>query len=407
MISFEEAQEIVRSQIPEPATERVALDEASGRFAAEAIQATFDLPRFTNSAMDGFAIRSADIQGSSRDNPVELDLVGTVVAGDPGDLDVGKGQCAQCMTGAPIPRGADAIAIVETTTGFSDSKRVSFFREYDVGANIRVRGEEVTAGADLIAPGVRLGAAEIGVSASFGHAHLTVTRRPKIAIFATGSELLEPGQPLRDGAIYNSNLYVLSDLVTRAGGDVICREVVPDDPASLESFLAKALDEADIVVSSGGVSMGKEDWIRRVLLSLGVEEHFWKVAQKPGKPLFFGGRAGTLFFGLPGNPVSCFIGFLLFVGPTLCRWMGHQPAAPISGTLTAPFPRDARRHRFLFGRSWHENGILLCAPTDKAGSHMLTSSLQANCILGAPPSPNCLEAGAVVDVRPIRSKLFG
>ena len=241
--------------------------------------------------------------------------------------------------------------------------------------------------------------AELGTMATFGYGEAQVYRNPRIALFATGDELVEPGRRLEPGEIYNSNLFVLSDLTTEQGANIMMHETIADDPNALKLFLSRALKECDVIISSGGVSMGKYDYVREIFSELGVEEHFWKVSQKPGKPLFFGTNSDTLIFGLPGNPVSCFIGFMEWVWPVLNMIMGGRDQELIPAILTTTFPRDRYKTRFLFGKAWFQEGHLVCAPSSKVGSHMLSSSLNANCIIRTDPGDSHLSAGRSVQLR--------
>lgn len=399
MISVQEAQKIIGEQVSGPLTETVLLADATDRILTEDIQASFPMPRFDNSAMDGFAVRAIDTKGASTESPVFLELVGVVPAGSPGLLEVGPGQCVQCMTGAPIPKGADAIVMVENSSGFDNGAMVRVFLEAKAGKHIRWQGEEIRGRDILIAKGTRITPAELGTLATFGFGEVSVFQRPRVAIFATGDELVEPGQDLQPGQIYNSNLFVLADLVKRAGAEVVYKQVIRDDPKSLRDFMDVALRECQLVISTGGVSMGRYDYVRKVLLELKVREHFWKVAQKPGKPLFFGTVGQTLIFGLPGNPVSAFIGFMEYVWSVIEHLSGIEPAGSIEAHLVDPFPREMKKHRFLFGKAWLEQGRWMCKPSVKLGSHMLTSGLEANCIIGVSPGNDTLKKGAVVTIR--------
>jgi molybdopterin molybdotransferase len=302
------------------------------------------------------------------------------------------------MTGAKIPDGADAIIMVEDSSGFSNTKTVQIMLEAFPGKHIRNRGEEIKEGEILIQKGTPITPSELGTCATFGYGNLSVFKKPKIAIFGTGDELVEPGSPLGEGQIYNSNLYVFSELANRADAEITMRNVIKDNKDSLRSFLSEALETCDIVISSGGVSMGKYDYVRDVFMELGVEEHFWKVAQKPGKPLFFGTGKNTLIFGLPGNPVSSYIGFMEWVWPVIHTLTGQREQEPITAILKKPFPREKVKYRFLFGKAWMENGQLVCEPSSKVGSHMLTSSLQTNCILGTAQGDGPLQPGESISV---------
>ncbi len=367
MIPFNKAKNIVQSHLFQLGNESVALNDSSGRILTEDMAASMPSPRFDNSAMDGFAVCAADTIGASQENPIELKMVSISSAGSPSDVMIGPGECAQCMTGAAIPKGADAIVMVEDTSGFTDNKIVQIMIETTPGKHIRMEGEEIKKG-DML------------------------------AIFGTGNELVEPGNTLEPGQIYNSNLYVFADLAQKAGAEVVMRDVIQDDKASLRHFLSDALDSCDVVISSGGVSMGRYDYVRDVFMELGVKEHFWKVAQKPGKPLFFGTGQDTLIFGLPGNPVSSYIGFMEWVWPALETIMGKNESEPLTGKLTESFPREPVKKRFLFGKVWIENGQLVCRPASKVGSHMLTSSLDANCILSADPEDSILNNGDKITI---------
>jgi len=393
MIQVQKAKSIIKDHIFPLEMENVPLGQAENRVLSQDVRATFPMPRFDNSAMDGFAARSVDIQGASQSHSVTLKVVGISSAGSPSELALGSGECIQCMTGAEIPAGADTVVMVEHTSGFSGSDSVQIFLETPPGKHIRKKGEEIREGDILISKATRITPSEIGTLATFGYGEFSVVKKPRIAIFGTGDELVEPGSKLRSGDIYNSNLYVFAELVEKIGGEVTMRNVIKDDKDALRSFLSRALNTCDVIISSGGVSMGRFDYVRDVFMELGVQEYFWKVAQKPGKPLFFGSGNDTLIFGLPGNPVSSYIGFMEWVWSVLETMMGIPESKPTTGILTEPFPREKVKYRYLFGQAWLENGKLVCKPTIKIGSHMLSSSLEANCILGSEQGEIPLKAG--------------
>ncbi len=398
MIPFHEAKSIVEKHLFTLDKEAISLHDAGGHVLAQDIVSTFPSPLFNNSAMDGFAVISSDTKGATLENPVTLKLVGVSSAGNPSNAKLKEGECIQCMTGAKIPDGADAIIMVEDSSGFTDSEIVEVMIEAFPGKHIRNRGEEIKEGEILIQNGTLLTPSEIGTCATFGYGNLSVYKKPKIAIFGTGDELIEPGNELEEGQIYNSNLYVFSELASRVGAEIIMRNVIKDNKESLRTFLTDALVSCDIIISSGGISMGKYDYVRDVFMELGVEEHFWKVAQKPGKPLFFGTGNSTLIFGLPGNPVSSYIGFMEWVWPVINTMMGQRERESLTAILKKPFPREKVKYRFLFGKAWMENGQLVCEPSPKVGSHMLTSSLQTNCILGSEPGDRILNSGEKINV---------
>ena len=264
MITVEKARNIVAENLKVLNIQQIKLQESAGRVLSEDIPALFPMPRFDNSAMDGFAVRAVDTADAEKDNAVTLKMIGGVSAGDPGDLVLKPGECAQCMTGAAIPDGADAIVIVENTSGFSDSGTVQIFQEAKIGEHIRRQGEEIQEGDVLISRGTCITAGEIGILATFGYEKVSVMIKPKVAIFVTGSELIEPGNKIKTGQIYNSNLYMFTELAEKSGVEVVMREVIKDDKDSLRRLLSEALQICDVIISSGGVSMGRFDYVREV-----------------------------------------------------------------------------------------------------------------------------------------------
>lgn len=398
MIPFQEAKSIITHNLLSLGKETVSLNESVGRVLRENIKAPFPSPRFDNSAMDGFAVRSIDTKDASKNNPIRLKIIGVSSAGLPFDMSIGPGECIQCMTGAAIPKGADSIVMVEDTSGYTDDKNIQIMIETFPGKHIRKKGEEINTGDVLIRNGTQITVNELGTCATFGYGIINVSKKPKVSIFGTGNELIEPGEDLKEGQIYNSNLYVFKELAERAGAQIIKRDVIKDNKESLKSFLSEALLTSDVIISSGGVSMGRYDYVREVFMDIGVKEHFWKVAQKPGKPLFFGTKNKKLIFGLPGNPVSSYIGFMEWVWPALKSMMNETDRGYLSGILEEPFPLEKTKHRFLFGRAEFKNGVLVCRPTNRVGSHMLTSALGANCILSSEPGDHSLNPGDSIKI---------
>ena len=399
MISFQKAKSIIKKNLFVLEKENVNLKNSAGRILSENVVASFPSPIFDNSAMDGFAVRAKDTKHATEEEPAELKIIDISSAGSPSELTIGKGECIQCMTGAEIPEGADAIIMVEDTSGFSNNDYVKVMNSASIGAHIRKRGEEIKKGDILIPKGIKITANELGTCATFGYGNLFVSKKPKISIFGTGNELVEPGQKLGKGQIYNSNLYVFTDLVEKAGALIHMKEVIKDDKPSLKSFLSQAVEESDIIISSGGVSMGRYDYVRDVFIELGVKEHFWKVAQKPGKPLFFGTKGHKIIFGLPGNPVSSYIGFMEWVWPVIQSLMGENIERPLYGKLEGFFPREKTKHRFLFGQAEYQNGEIICRPASRLGSNMLTSALDANCILGSDSGDSPIKPGELIEIK--------
>jgi len=399
MISVKKAQSIIIDNIKSIGFQTVSLENAGNRIHAEDIIATFPMPLFDNSAMDGFAVRAADTKDANKSLPVTLRMTGISSAGTPSDIILQSGECAQCMTGGKIPKGADSIVIVENSSGFSDSTTVEIFKEAKAGDHIRKQGEEIQKGDVVIPKGTCITPSEIGVLATFGYEKLSVMIKPKVAIFVTGNELIEPGKKIKSGQIYNSNLYMLSELVEKSGAEIVIREVIKDDRSSLRILLSDALQNCDVIISSGGVSMGRFDYVREVYKGLGVQEHFWKVAQKPGKPLFFGTLESSLIFGLPGNPISSFICYVEYIHPVIQGFQNKKKNLKHRAILTKNFAVESKKHRYLFGKSWiNSSGKLLCLPVSKHGSHMLTASLESNCILESPPGKKELRAGDKITI---------
>ena len=397
MISVLEAHDIISSSTPRASrTETVPLSELSGRVIARDIFASFPMPRFTNAAMDGFAVRFDDISGTSANGSVRLRVSQEIAAGKLSSERLEPGTCARIMTGAPVPEGADTVVPFEETSGFG-SPDVEFHKVPKRGANIRLAGEEVAPGELLVTRGTRATPAEIAILATFGiHAPL-VFSRPRAAILTVGDELRIPGEPAGPLTIYNSNLPMLEACARASGAEVTGAWQLPDDPSRIREVVEHSLQSCDLLVTAGGISTGKFDFMHETLSALGVVEKFWKVAQKPGKPLYFGtAPSGALVFSLPGNPVSALACFIEYGMPALARMQGNEPAPKIRAYLEEPFPADPKRHRFLFGTMRVESGRLTCRVSLKTESHMLTAAGGANCIVESAPSSAPLPAGSLV-----------
>jgi molybdopterin molybdotransferase len=408
MISVKKAQSIINDNIRPLGSETILLKNVGNRINGQDIIAPFSVPSFDNSAMDGFAVRAVDTEGAKKYSPITFMMVGVSSAGVPSNIILQPGECVQCMTGGKIPEGADSIVIVENSSGFSDSKTVEIYKEANIGDHIRRQGEEIKEGNVIISKGTCITPGEIGVLATFGYEKVSVMIKPKIAIFVTGNELVEPGNKIKSGQIYNSNLYMLSGLAEKSGVEIVMSEVVKDDKNSLRKLLSNALQICDIIISSGGVSMGRFDYVREVYNELGVQEHFWKVAQKPGKPLFFGTIGTSLIFGLPGNPISSLICYVEYIHPTIYDLQNRKRDSKHRAILVEDFAIDNKKHRYLFGQSWIDSssGKLLCSPSSKRGSHMLTATLESNCILESPPCKQGLKAGDEITINLLNWRNF-
>lgn len=369
-------------------SEPVALEHALGRVLAEDAASAEDLPPFDSSAMDGYAVVSGPA--------AELPVVDESRAGHPATRPLRPGEAMGISTGARVPEGADAVVPVERVEVRDGTVLVP---ESRAGAHVRRAGEDVRAGVLVIRAGTPIGPAEAAVLAALGRAEVRCGCRPRVALLVTGDELIAPGRPLGPGQIRDSNLYAMAAQAERAGAATVLREVVPDDPERTRSALARALEDADVVCVSGGVSVGPHDHVKPALAALEVEEIFWRVALKPGKPTWFGRRGSTLVFGLPGNPVSAMVTFHLFVRPALRRLAGADPADTRGvAVLDAPVAREAKRDQVLRCRlrvaedGWHVE------PTKEQGSHVLTSMLDAGAFAVVPAGEGRVEAGERVGV---------
>ena len=408
LITIDEARRRVLSAVTRLGDEPVALRQALGRVLAEEVSSTLPVPPFDSSAMDGFAV----VAGPA----AELSVVGEARAGHPYAGVVALGQAVRISTGAVLPEGADAVVPVERTTALKEAgsgdgvvlepalrakgrhDRVSV-PVTQPGENVRRAGEDIPLDAVVLRTGIHLGPAELGVAASVGRAELRCAQRPKVAVLVTGDELTEPGTALGPGAIYSSNAYALGAQVERAGGEVVKRITVPDDAEGTRRALEQALD-ADVVIVSGGVSVGPHDHVKPVLRDLGAEERFWGVRLRPGKPTWFGVRGDTLVFGLPGNPVSAMVTFQLFVRPALAAAQGAPPDAPrIVATLESTIPRNPEREQAIRVHVLQSQDGPMAAPTkDAQGSHVLTSMVGADGLALIAPGEGEAPAGERVEV---------
>ncbi len=381
MLTVEQALERVMEEVRPMPAERVSLDRALGRVLAEEVASPLDIPGWDNSAMDGYAVRAADVA----DPPVVLAVLETVAAGSVPTRRVGPGTCARIMTGAPMPEGADAVVMVEDTEPAGEG-RVRVLAAVAPGRHVRPRGHDVPRGRVVFRPGRTLGPAEVGMLSAMGLPSVMVAQRPRVAVLSTGDEVVEAGWPLGPGQIHSSNTHALMGLVAEAGGVPIHAGIAPDRPAELAAALDRCR-RADVVLTTGGVSVGDFDLVKDALSSGDAELAFWKVRMKPGKPLAFGRLGGRPAFGLPGNPVSCMVNFLQFVRPFLRRMLGDpRPFLPV---LEAELAGDLAKRpgRALLARVAlsFEGGRLVASPVATQSSGALSSMVEADgfALLGA------------------------
>jgi len=361
---------------------------------AEPALAAVDLPPFPSSAMDGYAVRSAEVPGS-------LPVVGEAAAGSPFGRTLAPGEAARISTGGVVPEGADAVVPVELTDGGTETVLV---REgIEPSAHVRERGGDVRAGATVLEPGVLLGPAQVGGLAAAGIAEVRCTKRPRAAILVTGSELREPGAELAPGEIYESNALLLASSLGAAGAVPAQLGVVADDREELERALERALPAFDLVVTSGGASVGPHDLVREVLGGLRVEEVFWGVALKPGKPVAFGVRRDHLVFNLPGNPVSVLVTFELLVRPAVNALLGLPDPLPrfATGSLAAAVRRNPARDEFVRARLRHGGDGPVLDPLAGQESHMIARSAAAEALVAVEAGADELPAGAQVRYLPL------
>jgi molybdopterin molybdotransferase len=391
LLSVEEAQQRVLDAVPILGTESVDLRDAHGRVLREDVVAPHDIPEGDNSAMDGYALRAADVASA----PVSLRVTGDLPAGRVTANVVESGTAMRIMTGALLPPGADAVAQVEITDGGAE---VVIIREsLKPGANVRRRGEDMRAGDTVLAAGTRLRAAELGVLAAAQKIRLGVGRKPTVAIFSTGDELVDAGEPRAPGKVINSNAYALAALVRESGGEPRMLGIVRDEREATIRALEDAL-ASDFIVSSGGVSVGAYDFVKEALEQLGAETKLWRVAMKPGKPFVLATLRDRVCFGLPGNPVSSLVAFHLFVAPALRKAAGQRgnllpPVADVR--LDAALRVIGSRRTYFRARIVARRGALVAIPMRAQGSGVSTSMVEANgLVIGEPGA--ALDAGSMV-----------
>lgn len=373
------------------------LRDAVGRIAAEPIRSPLDLPGFDRSAMDGYAVRAADTAAGAP----PLRLVGAVAAGEDAAVAVGPGEAVGITTGAALPAGADAVLRSEHAEAGEDGQ-LSALQPLAPGTSVRYRGEDVRSGDVLLEAGAPVTLGRLAVLASAGVAGVTVRRPAQVHLLTTGDELVPAGAPLGPGQIHDSNGPVLAELARRAGAEVTDHGAAPDDPAAIAAKVRAGLGAADVVLISGGVSVGEHDHVKDVVGAEGVRELFWRVRIKPGKPVFCGTHGETFVFGLPGNPLSVVVCFLAFVAPLLRVLHGGDPAAGMGlqpGRLAAGARAADGRTTFLTARLERAaDGVLEATPTTRQGSHLTGALAEADGFVVAPHDAGALGPGARVDV---------
>jgi molybdopterin molybdotransferase len=404
LLSVDQARERILSHFQPVTTETLLLAGCSNRVLAQDIVAPNDLPPFDNSSMDGFAVRAADVTEVTSDSPRSLRVVADIPAGSHPTISLSAGEAARIMTGAPMPGGADAVVPVEDTS-FNDRDagapaplEVRVFKSAKPGWNIRPRGMDILSGEIVLNKKRILKPQDLGLLAMLGFANVPVFRKPRVALFSSGDELLPAEAPLEEGKIRDSNSYTLAALIEGAGAEVLRLGVARDNSDSVKALLDKAADlQVDLILSSAGVSVGAFDFVKQVIESNGSMD-FWRVNMRPGKPVAFGDYKKIPFIGLPGNPVSAFVGFEVFVRPALAQLSGAMGRSRSAVRVQCAEQIDSDgRESYLRAQVQEENGALIAHLTGHQGSGNLHSLVQANALLIIPAGVKCVPAGQEVN----------
>lgn len=397
-ITVAEAREIILAAIRPLGTERVAIPEGLGRVLAETVVSPWDIPPLDNTAMDGFAVRASDVAGAAREQPVPLEVIEDLPAGRIATRVVAAGTAIRIMTGAPMPGGADAVVRVEDTR--EEGSKVLVLASVPAGEHIRRAGEDVREGEKVLEAGSILTAAAVGMLSSLGRAFVQVTQRPRVAILSTGDELVDVDGDRRGGKIIASNTYCLSAQARECGAIPVVLGITPDHREAIETKFREAM-ACDVIVSSGGVSVGDYDFIKDVLRDLGSEMKFWRVAMKPGHPLAFGLLGGRPAFGLPGNPVSCMVSFEQFVRPALLRMMGHRDLfrPVLRARLGETLRQKPGRTSFIRAVVMRGRDGFTVRATGSQSSGVLLSMVRANGLIVFPSDRAELPEGSEAEVQ--------
>lgn len=397
LLTVEQAQARAMALVtPVMQRETLAIRDALGRILAEAVISPLNVPSYANSAMDGYAVLAADLPQQA---DARLKLIGTAFAGKPFSGEVKPGECVRIMTGAKMPTGADTVIMQEQVK--AEEETIIIGPGHLTGQNVRHPGEDIAIGSEVLTAGQLLGPADLGLLASLGIAQVNCYRRLRVAFFSTGDELRPVGTQLEEGQIYDSNRYTLYGMLTQLGVDLIDMGVIEDNPDAVEAAFNKAAQQADAVITSGGVSVGEADFVKTTLDKLGQVD-FWRVAMKPGKPLALGKIQQALFFGLPGNPVSVMAAFYLFVLPALRSMMGQSLTPPLEVTAICRHRLKKRPGRMEFQRGIlsQENGRLYVDASGMQASHILSGMSRADCFIVLPQDTGAIEADSEVRVLP-------
>ena len=397
LITYETAVKIIDENVLKSKHISLPFEKCTGLILAQSITANIDIPAFTNSAMDGYAVISADLADASKTNPVKLEIIGTIAAGAQLTKNVDCGKCIAIMTGAPLPKGADAVVKIEDTE--CDGEIITFFSPIQKKENIRFKGEEAGKGDPLVPANSIITPGVIGLASSLGKTKLEVYAPPKIAIIITGDEVLPPGDDFQEGKIIDATGPALKSALLSDNFPISFFEYAKDNPVELDKTIKRALSSADVILIAGGASMGEFDFVQDCLEKNRVKKIFWKVAVKPGKPIWFGKLNKKLIFNLPGNPVSVIVTYYLYVRFALRRMIGYnlvasglkKSIAKLSGTIT----KTNSRLEFVRGIVDEDNFV---TPLKQRGSAMLSGMAIANCLINFPRNCNKIEKGKTVEI---------
>ncbi|OAB42372.1 gephyrin-like molybdotransferase Glp [Paenibacillus glacialis] len=400
------AQSMISQYISVGETEMVTLQESHGRTLAQEISAPHPYPHFRRSGMDGYAIRSADTEGCSNDQSIWLQVIDEIPCGTVSDKTIIPGTAARIMTGAQVPEGADAVVMFEMTEIREDEggSVVGLKRYIEIGKNLTPIGLELQAGELILSPGITISAGEISVLATFGIHHVAVYRRPRVAIFSTGSELLSVDEPLQPGKIRNSNTYMLASQVIEAGGEPVILDAIMDDLSLAREKVEEALHAYDMVVTSGGVSVGDFDIMGDLVRGDSVEMLYNKIAMRPGSVTTAAVKDGKLLFALSGNPGACFVGCELFVRPSIRGMMGDQKPylTEWSGILGADYSKVNNFTRYVRGKTEIREGVVYAMPSGIDESGVMITIKDSDCLIVVPPGQQGMKSGDKVQMLMLR-----
>jgi molybdopterin molybdotransferase len=400
MLTVAEAKEIILPAARTHSPRVTPLSEALHRVLSEDVTSPIDLPLWDNSAVDGYAVRASDVADASENNPIHLRVLAEAPAGTAVNVQLEPQACVRIFTGAPIPKGADAVVMQEDTRPHHEGY-IAVIESVDMGESIRRAGDDVTKGEVVLRAGTLLGPSQLGMAAATGLAQLLVYPRPRVGVLVTGAEIVEPGQKLHPGQIHDSNSFALSAFVKEAGCEPVELGIADDTREDLHEKIDYGLSECDAVITVGGVSVGEYDLVKDVLAELGCEQKLWKIAMRPGKPFVFGTREDKLVFGLPGNPVSAAVTFLLLVRPALLKMRGLAgiELPSVSAEATEDFANDGDRPHYMRANLQQDGDRWLVRPMPRQGSHVISSIANANSLVEVPEATTIPRGHSVKVIR--------